>query len=1295
MRKHNYFVKIALAIITLASWMSVQAAEIRIPIAADSDDAEQDITSGEMDLSSSDLELIQDGGSIQYVGLRFTDIAIPDGEITNIYIQFTTDETDIPGDNKDPFFLNIWGEATDNSTTFGGGAFNISNRDTTSARVNWGSPDASVVPFWTVTHEAGIDQRTPNLLSIFNEITSRPGWTEGSPITFIMNGVGERCAESFNGADANTEQRPTLVIEYVQSIEAVTTPNSDIEQSLANGVVDFTSTTLDLVNDATSTIPQIVGLKFDNLDIPKRATIDNAYIQFTAASASGVDTINIAILTYAEGNPRDFQALEDFPNDDLNTDDIAVWNPEPWTVVDERGEKQRTTDLKAMVQSVVNLADWNRGGDMKFLLFDPSGFFSGFEANVGMRVVHSADAAVANPSFAPQLVIEFSDPTEAPAGVFPIDFASFWSYTRAESTLGAEFATEDYNRITWPFAEGPIGYGYDVNATVDSTYQDEKVVTYYFAQDFVVNNTFYIDTLLFDMKLTDGAVFYLNGQEVGRYNMPQGAIDSSTLALSQLTGDSIRFSIVNEDYLQNGTNTIGVEVHLADAADTSLTFDLALSGAQGSLEVSDYPLNKFSGWSYNDLGIDLGTSWRTADASDWLWGLGSLGYNNGDNTPVSFGPDGNDKYPTAYFRKTINVADINDLADSVIVGLKADDGAVVYINGQELFRTANMPVGEITYNTLAESSASDDGRNYNQYRFATSETGLVVGLNEIAVEVHQNSPSSSDMSFGMEIINAFRILPPDEALGCNGPNDDHFSCFTSIAPASQDPNIYIPETHDFQLITKEGDAYTTQVPNVPATVGGNNDFTGYVSPTGSSTQGYVSINHETSPGGVTIADIEFNSGTNLWDITNTQGVDFSGIAGTQRNCSGGVTPWGTIITSEETGSASDANNDGYLDLGWQVEIDPVLKTVANNGQKLWALGKFSHENIVVADDEITAYEGEDAGNGILCKFIADQPRDLTTGTLYTLVLDDQLVGDGNPPGTTGRWVEVPNSTVQDRNSTKSLAIGLGATTFSGIEDVEINPVTGKIYFTAKGHDATYRFTDNGDGTISDFEIFVGQMSYFLNLGNDEIVTEPWSNGNDNLVFDNRGNLYVLQDGDRDHIWMVTPNHTQMQPEVQLFMRTPAGSEPCGMTFTPDNKYAFVSIQHPSGNNASTSQTDAAGNEVTFEQSTTIVVARKEFLGNSIITSLDEMNETEVLSIYPNPVSSGTFNVVFNTEETSEVVGAIYNLAGVKLGDLVNDVYAAGAHTVVVDATELNLTEGMYMVNLRVGAESHMQTLIIE
>ncbi len=169
-------------------------------------------------------------------------------------------------------------------------------------------------------------------------------------------------------------------------------------------------------------------------------------------------------------------------------------------------------------------------------------------------------------------------------------------------------------------------------------------------------------------------------------------------------------------------------------------------------------------WKYLDNGTNQGTAWTGTSFNDasWVSGNAQLGYGDGDEaTIVSFGPNSSAKYITTYFRKTISIS--NPLAFSSFTGnVKRDDGVVIYVNGTEVYRN-NMPAGSITYATLASSAASDDGNTAQV--FTISSSAFVGGNNIIAVEMHQNAGTSSDLSFDLQLTGNV----PGAALLTRGP----------------------------------------------------------------------------------------------------------------------------------------------------------------------------------------------------------------------------------------------------------------------------------------------------------------------------------------------------------------------------------------------------------------------------------------------------------------------------------------------------------------------------------------------
>jgi methionine-rich copper-binding protein CopC len=181
------------------------------------------------------------------------------------------------------------------------------------------------------------------------------------------------------------------------------------------------------------------------------------------------------------------------------------------------------------------------------------------------------------------------------------------------------------------------------------------------------------------------------------------------------------------------------------ADNTTWNFDVQASPPSGPQTLVAYG----SSWKYLDNGTNQGTAWRGTGLSDATWASANaqLGYGDGDEaTVVSYGPDGNNKYITTYFRKTISITNPSSFT-SILGSVKRDDGIAIYVNGTEVYRN-NLAAGA-AYNTVA-SLASDDGATAQAFSFSPSV--FVSGNNLIAVEIHQNSVTSTDISFDLELI---------------------------------------------------------------------------------------------------------------------------------------------------------------------------------------------------------------------------------------------------------------------------------------------------------------------------------------------------------------------------------------------------------------------------------------------------------------------------------------------------------------------------------------------------------------
>ena len=156
-------------------------------------------------------------------------------------------------------------------------------------------------------------------------------------------------------------------------------------------------------------------------------------------------------------------------------------------------------------------------------------------------------------------------------------------------------------------------------------------------------------------------------------------------------------------------------------------------------------------WSYRDDGADLGTAWTglTYDASGWASGPGELGFGDGGESTVVNGGPATNRHMTLYFRHAFAVTNISRFIDLDLF-LRRDDGAVVYLNGKEVVRN-NLPDGEIAYATAATNAIANGTGETTYYEFDVWEGYLVEGTNLLAVEVHQSTNTSTDLSFDLQL----------------------------------------------------------------------------------------------------------------------------------------------------------------------------------------------------------------------------------------------------------------------------------------------------------------------------------------------------------------------------------------------------------------------------------------------------------------------------------------------------------------------------------------------------------------
>jgi hypothetical protein len=158
-------------------------------------------------------------------------------------------------------------------------------------------------------------------------------------------------------------------------------------------------------------------------------------------------------------------------------------------------------------------------------------------------------------------------------------------------------------------------------------------------------------------------------------------------------------------------------------------------------------------WKYLDSGTDPGPGWRLFNFNDAAWAQGpaQLGFGDGDEATLVNGGPSTNRFMTTHFRHRWVVPD-RTLVSGLLLRLIRDDGAVVYLNGVEVHRN-NLPTGLVTNGTPALTAIADaDETNFVTASFASTQ--LRNGTNVLAVEVHQSGPTSSDLSFDLQLLGA-------------------------------------------------------------------------------------------------------------------------------------------------------------------------------------------------------------------------------------------------------------------------------------------------------------------------------------------------------------------------------------------------------------------------------------------------------------------------------------------------------------------------------------------------------------
>ncbi|WP_261388610.1 PhoX family protein [Qipengyuania gaetbuli] len=288
--------------------------------------------------------------------------------------------------------------------------------------------------------------------------------------------------------------------------------------------------------------------------------------------------------------------------------------------------------------------------------------------------------------------------------------------------------------------------------------------------------------------------------------------------------------------------------------------------------------------------------------------------------------------------------------------------------------------------------------------------------------------------------------------------------------------------------------------------------------------------------------------------------EYRSLAGTIRNCAGGITPWGSWLTCEEFVSKPDQIAPDKLgrDHGWVFEVPADAEGLVD-AVPLKAMGRFNHEAACV--DPVTGYVylTEDRSDSVLYRFIPKVAGKLAEGGKLQAMVVDGIADTRNfdtPVMPVGRdfavrWIDLDDVEAPE-DDLRTRAARMGAAVIARGEGIHMGENELYVCSTSGGFakfGQVFRLTPGRGKDADRFSLFF------------ESESQHQFNYGDNLTVGPNGHLIVCE----DQYTPVVDNHLRgITPDGQPydFGRLHLQTELAGGCFSPDGKWFFVNAYSP-------------------------------------------------------------------------------------------------------------------------------------